>query len=307
MGSSVVDFPLQGSAQGQRWLRRAGRIGGFARRRPVELACGVVLAVLIVTAIFADVIAPYSPTRNDNQARLQSPSASHLAGTDQFGRDVSSRVIHGARISLYVGLTATLLGNVLAIIVGVTSAYFGGVVDYAIQRVVDGVQSIPGLVLLIGLMVVLGPSLRNVIIALAFFGIWGSSRVIRSATLAVKANAYMDAARVIGCSHWRTMLVYIIPNIMPIVIVGVSITIGNVIVAEASLSFLGYGVPPPSPSWGGMMSSEGRAYMLSAPWILIAPTLALSTVVFSFNMIGDALRDRLDPRLRGTGGGFQGR
>jgi peptide/nickel transport system permease protein len=271
----------------------------FARRQPIGAASALVLLVMVAAAVFADVIAPYPPTRNDVGPSIEGPSPRHLMGTDQFGRDIFSRIIYGARISLYVGLVTTLLGTGVATILGAVSGYRGGVFDYVLQRFVDAAQAIPPLILLIGVMVVLGPSISNVILALAFRQALSVSRVVRSAVIAIRANPYVDAARTIGATHLRILTLHLLPNILPVVVVIVSTSIGGLIVAEASLSFLGYGVPPPTPSWGGMMSVEGRIYMLAAPWMLIFPTLVLSLVVFSMNMLGDALRDEFDPRLRG--------
>lgn len=283
------------------WLGR-WRVGisRFARRQPIGMASAVIMAVMVLAAVFANVIAPYSPTRNDVGPSLESPSADHWMGTDQYGRDIYSRIVHGARISLYVGLITTLLGTGAATILGAVSGFRGGWVDYILQRLVDTSQAIPPLILLIGVMVVLGPSIQNVILALAFRQALSVSRVVRSAVLAIRTNAYVEAAQTLGAGQVRILLRHIIPNVVPVIVVLVSSSIGGLIVAEASLSFLGYGVPPPTPSWGGMMSAEGRLYMLTAPWILIFPTIALSLVVFAMNMLGDALRDEFDPRLRGS-------
>ncbi|HWO94493.1 MAG TPA: ABC transporter permease [Dehalococcoidia bacterium] len=271
----------------------------FSRRQPIGMASAVILLVVALAAIFADLIAPYSPTRNDVGPALVGPNAEHLFGTDQFGRDVFSRVIHGARVSLYVGLGATLIGAAIATVLGATSGYLGGLFDYVLQRFVDAAQAVPPLVLLIGLLVVLGPSVTNVIVALSVRQGLSLSRVVRGAVIGVRASPYIEAAQAIGASNVRTIALHVLPNILPTVIVLISTSIGGIIVAEASLSFLGYGVPPPTPSWGGMMSAEGRTYMIVASWILIFPTVALSLVVFAMNMLGDALRDELDPRLRG--------
>ena len=289
----VVEVPFW-----QRWLRA---LASFARSKPLGAISGIILLAMVFIAVFASVIAPYAPNLNNTADALVGPSARHLFGTDQFGRDILSRVIHGARISLYVGLGATLIGTGVATFLGVITAYFGSFLDYFVQRVVDAVQAIPPLVLLIGILVVLGPSITNVIIALSVRQAFVSSRVIRASVLSVMANPYVEVARVIGASHARTMFFHILPNVLATVIVLATVSIGGNVIAEASLSFLGYGVPPPSPTWGGMMSAEGRAYMLAAPWILIAPTVALSLLVFAMNMFGDALRDKLDPRLRGGG------
>ena len=272
----------------------------FARNKPLGAASASVMVVLVFTAIFADIIAPFPPLETDVGPSLVSPSSDHLLGTDQFGRDIFSRIVHGARISLYVGLGATLIAALLATTLGAMSGYLGGALDLILQRFVDTAQAIPGLVLLIGLMIVLGPSITNVIIAVSFRYSLALSRVTRGAVIGIRNTPFIEAARAIGASQPRVFFRHVIPNIFPTVIVLVSTSVGVIIVIEASLSFLGYGVPAPAPSWGGMMSSDGRTYMLIAPWMLIAPTVALSLVVFSANMFGDALRDVLDPRLRGT-------
>ncbi len=288
------------SRPGSRMGRSGQALSRFARRQPIGAVCAVVLLTMVAVAVFAHTIAPFSATKNDVGPTLASPGGEHLFGTDQFGRDLFSRVVYGARISLYVGLVTTLIGVLLATVLGAVSGYFAGTFDYALQRFVDAVQAIPPLVLLIGVLVVLGPSVNNVIIALAFRGALSLSRVVRGAVIGIRTSQYIDAARAIGASHRRTLMLHILPNILPTVVVLISTSIGANIVAEASLSFLGYGVPPPTPTWGGMMSSEGRIYMLVSPWILIAPTIALSMVVFSMNMFGDALRDEIDPRMRGA-------
>lgn len=271
----------------------------FVRRKPLGAFGGVVTVVLVFVAVFADLIAPYGALEHST-ATLQGPSTDHLLGTDQFGRDILSRVIHGARVSLLVGMGVTLLGTIPALMLGLASAYFGGWVDYLVQRLVDAFQSVPYLIMLIAIMVVLGPSLTNVIVALSFRRAIVESRVMRGATMGILNNVYIEAAHATGATNTRIMLRHLVPNIMPTLIVLGSIGFAGVILAEASLSFLGYGVPHPTPSWGGMLAADGRAYMFAAPWMLIAPTLALSVTVFGVNMFGDALRDVLDPRLRGS-------
>ena len=282
------------------WLRWRRPLFRFVRSKPLGTFSALVLAIMVLVAVLAPVLAPYDPLVHDELSLLEGPSAQHLLGTDQFGRDVLSRIIYGARTSLYVGVGATLLGVGLAVVLGTASAYFGGAFDYLVQRIVDAVQAIPALILLIVVLVILGPSLTNVVIALSARASMVNSRVIRGSALGVLALTYVDAARLLGCSHRRVILRYIVPNIMAPVIVLASISFGGNILAEASLSFLGYGVPPPTPSWGSMLSAEGRAFMLVAPWLLIAPTAALTVVVYASNMFGDALRDVLDPRLRGA-------
>jgi peptide/nickel transport system permease protein len=272
----------------------------FARRQPIGAACGLVILLLVLVAVFAGTLAPYSPTKNRVGPQLASPSRDYPFGTDHLGRDLLSRVIYGARISLYVGIAATLVSTLLGTLIGIVTGYLGGAVDYAVQRVVDAVQAVPPTIMLIAIMVALGPSITNVIIALSARGGLGLSRVVRGSVFGVRSQQYVESALAVGASKARVMLQHILPNILPTLLVLMSIGIGGNIIAEASLSFLGYGVPPPDPTWGGMISAEGRTYMLVNPWILIFPTLALSLVVYTFNMLGDALRDELDPRLRGS-------
>jgi len=272
----------------------------FARKKPLGAFGAAVLVVLVLLAVFAELAAPYDPLAHDINVVLQGPSLSHPAGTDQFGRDIFSRVIFGARTSLYVGVFVTVAALIPGIALGMISAYFGGWVDYLMQRIVDTIQSVPYLIMLIAIMVVLGPSLVNVVFALAFRRAIVESRVMRGATMGILNQTFVEAARASGATDMRIMIRHLVPNIMPTVIVIASIGFGGVILAEASLSFLGYGVPPPTPSWGGMLAADGRAYMYAAPWMIIAPTVALALVVFGVNMFGDALRDVLDPRLRGS-------
>jgi peptide/nickel transport system permease protein len=224
-------------------------------------------------------------------------------GTDNLSRDIWSRVVYGARVSVTVGFGAVLLANLLATIIGVTSGYFGGKYDLAVQRVVDAWQSFPFLVVILSLMAVLGPGMLNVILALGALGAAAASRVIRGATISVLQNAYIDGARAMGAGHGRIMLRHVLPNVAGTIIVLATIGLGAAILAESALSFLGFGVPPPYPSWGAMLAGSGRSYMYRAPWMAIWPGAAISLAVFGFNMLGDALRDVLDPRLRGAGGG----
>ena len=283
---------------------RAGRLGTtivrFARKQPLGAFSAALLAVIVLVAVFADVVAQYPPTRNNVGERLSGPSADHWFGTDQFGRDVFSRVVHGGRISLAVGLGASGIAILIASIIGLLSGYLGGMFDAIVQRFVDTAQAIPPLIMLIAIMIVLGPSATNVVIALAARGGLSLSRVIRGAVIGIRSYPFIEAARAIGVSQPRVIVFHILPNIVPTIVVLVSTSIGGYIVAEASLSFLGYGVPPPAPTWGGMMSSDGRLYMLVYPGILIFPTIALALVVYAMNMFGDALRDEIDPRLRGA-------
>lgn len=282
------------------WVALPAAVLRFSRRQPVGAVSALVLAGLVLSAALADVITPYDPIRNNVGPSLIGPTSAHLFGTDTFGRDIFSRVLYGARTSLYIGIGATLLGVLGATLVGAISGYMGGALDYVVQRIVDTAQAIPPLIFLLGVMLILGPSTMYVILALGLRTGMSLSRVVRGSVIDVKTEQYVEAARAIGASQARILALHVIPNIFPIIIVLISTTIGGLIVAEASLSFLGFGVPPPTPSWGGMMSSEGRVYMLVAPWLLIAPASALTLVVYATNMFGDALRDELDPRMRGT-------
>ncbi len=276
----------------------------LVKEKPLGTVGGVVTLALLLTGIFADFIAPYGMNETDAGSFLAPPSAKFLLGADAVGRDVLSRVIFGARISVIVGLAATTIATVISLIIGTVTGYIGGKLDLIVQRVVDAVQCIPGLLFLLVLISIIGPGMLQVIIVLGIrIGIV-DSRIIRSAVIGIKENVYVEAARAIGCPTWRILARHILPNIMPSVIVLFTVRIPNVILAEASLSFLGFGIPPPVPSWGGMLSGMGRVYMLRAPWMVIWPGLALATVVYAVNMFGDAVRDLLDPRLRGGTGRY---
>jgi peptide/nickel transport system permease protein len=282
-------------------VRVAPAVWRFCRRKPLGAIGGIMVLAMLVMALGADWIAPYPYDEAIRDARLQAPSARHWMGTDNLSRDLWSRIVYGARVSVTVGFGAVALAAVFAAAIGVTSAYFGGVYDLVVQRIVDGWMSFPALVIVLSLMAVLGPGMLNVILALAILGTATQSRVIRSATLVVKEQAFVEAARAAGAGHARIILVHLLPNVAATVIILATIGLGIAILAESALSFLGFGVPPPHPSWGGMLSGSGRTYMYQAPWIAVWPGVAISLAVFGFNMLGDALRDVLDPRLRGSG------
>ena len=275
----------------------------FCRRKPLGAIGGILVLGMIVLALFAPWIAPHSYDDSIRGARMKPPGAQFWMGTDNLSRDIWSRVVYGARVSITVGFGAVLLGNALAAAIGITSGYFGGKYDMAVQRVVDAWQSFPFLVVILSLMAVLGPGMLNVILALGILGAAAASRVIRGATISVLQNAYIEAARAMGAGHLRIMLRHVFPNVAATIIILATIGLGGAILAESALSFLGFGVPPPYPSWGAMLSGSGRSYMYRAPWMAIWPGTAISLAVFGFNMLGDALRDVLDPRLRGAGGG----
>ncbi|MEK7838428.1 MAG: ABC transporter permease [candidate division NC10 bacterium] len=275
----------------------------FCRRKPLGAIGGILVLGMIVLALFAHWIAPHSYDDSIRGARMKPPGAQFWMGTDNLSRDIWSRVVYGARVSITVGFGAVLLGNALATAIGITSGYFGGKYDMAVQRVVDAWQSFPFLVVILSLMAVLGPGMLNVILALGILGAAAASRVIRGATISVLQNAYIEAAHAMGAGHIRIMLRHVLPNVAATIIILATIGLGGAILAESALSFLGFGVPPPYPSWGAMLSGSGRSYMYRAPWMAIWPGAAISLAVFGFNMLGDALRDVLDPRLRGAGGG----
>jgi peptide/nickel transport system permease protein len=269
------------------------------RKKPLGFLGACIVFVLLGTAVFADVIAPYGYAQTSLLHRFRASSPEHWLGTDQLGRDLLSRIIYGTRISLTVSLGATILGTCLGTLIGVTSAFFGGRYDLSVQRLVDAWESIPNLLLLLTIISLVGPGLFNILAVLGLsFGIQ-NSRIIRGVALSVKENAYIEAAQAFGGSSLRIMLSHMLPNVAAIIIVVATIGLGNLILVEAALSFLGFGVPPPHPTWGGMLSLQGLSYMYQAPWLAIWPGIALSAAVFGFNMFGDALRDLLDPRLRG--------
>lgn len=274
------------------------RLRRFAARQPLGATSLALLGVFVFVALFAGTIAPYGPTKIDVGEPLVGPSSAHLFGTDQFGRDVFSRVVFGARVSLWIGIASTVISVAVATVLGAVSGYFSGFLDYLVQRIVDAAQAIPPLVLLLGIAVALGPSTSTIIIALSARGGLTLSRVIRGSVIGVRNQTYMEAARAIGVPHWRMIAMHLLPNIFPAVIILISTSIGANILAEASLSFLGQGVPPPNPSWGGMAATEARNFMLVNPWMLVFPTATLALVVFAVNMFGDAIRDEFDPRLR---------
>ena len=283
-----------------------GRFADFfirlLKEKPLGIAGGIIIVLLILVSIFADVLAPYRYTEMHLVDRLQGPSARYLLGTDQLGRDLLSRLIVGARISMLVGLTATTLNLVVAVLIGGISGFLGGKVDLVVQRFIDAWMAFPGLLLLLTIMSIVGRGLPQIIVVLGVSGGIGASRVVRGAVIGIKENDYFLAARVAGTPTSQILVRHVLPNIMAPLIIIFSINIGGVIISEASLSFLGFGLPSEVPSWGGMLSSDGRRYMEQAPWLALWPGLFLTITVYSLNMLGDALRDLFDPRLRGGGG-----
>ena len=273
------------------------------RRKPLGAISAVILCGLIATAVLAPAIAPYDPYRfNLNERglpiRLHPPNATFLFGTDTHGRDVLSRIIYGARVSLMVGFLSVAIGTLAGTLIGLVSGYWEGSIDQGLQRLVDTLMAFPGIVLALAVLSVFGQSLPNIILVIGLVIAPGASRVVRGTVLSVKHNTYVDAARAAGASSWRILLWHILPNVFAPILIIASVWLGNAIVIEAALSFLGLGTPPPTPTWGGMLSGEGRRRLETAPYLAIFPGLAISIVVLAFNMFGDAVRDLLDPRLR---------
>ena len=279
-----------------RWL---ARLSWFVRKKPLG-AIGAFLVVLVLTVgIFAPWIAPYNFSQQNLREKFQSPSADHWMGTDELGRDIFTRIIYGARVSVIIGFTVVAISVTLAVALGILTGYYGGWFDTLAQRGVDIWIAFPDLILLITIIAVFGVGLPQLIFALAINRFAGSSRLQRGLVLSLKQNQYIEAARTVGASDLRIMVRHILPNLVPFILVSASIGLGSAILAESSLSFLGLGVPPPHPTWGGMLN-KGRTYIALAPHMVVWPFIALAVTVFSFNVLGDALRDVLDPRLRGT-------
>jgi peptide/nickel transport system permease protein len=256
----------------------------------------VILGVVVLCAIFAPVISPYDPLKQDYLAIAQAPSSAHWLGTDDLGRDVLSRIIYGSRVSLQVGAISVVIAVVFGAVLGLLSGYVGGVVDEVIMRFVDSVQAFPGLILALGLTAALGPSIRNVMIAIGFISSPTIARLARAQTLSIRESEYVAAARVSGASDSRIIARHIWPNATSPLIVQATLLVATAIVTEASLSFLGVGVQPPTPSWGSMLRT-GSQYLEVAPWLAFAPGVAIFLTVLSFNFIGDGLRQVLDPRF----------
>ena len=298
--SAAVAFPQEDLAglRSKRGIRNA--LIGFARKKPLGAFGGVVSLILIVVAIFAPVIKTHDEYKPIPGRVFAAPSSEALFGGDDLGRDVFSRIIMGTRISLKVGLISAFVGCTLGLMVGVGSAYFGGLTDLLVQRVIDGMIAFPALVLAIAIMAALGSSLNNVIIALTILFVPSTARIIRAQALAVTEMDYVLAARSVGARHGRIILWHIIPNCLAVVIVIFTFQLGIAIIAEASLSFLGLGVGPDEPSWGSMLRGASKNYIGVGPWLPVFPGLAIAIVVFAWNLLGDSLRDVLDPRLRGT-------
>lgn len=285
-----------------RWLLTVLR---FARRKPLGFFGALLVGALVLMAVFAPQIAPYPPNKIELRHKLQGPSADHWLGTDATGKDVFSRLVYGARVSVTVGFGAVAISVLFASILGLVSGFVGGWFDTITQRFVDAWQAMPGLIILITFLGIVRrmPNVNvlvAMIIALGVLAIAGKSRVIRSGVIGLRSTPMVEAARAVGASGPRILLHYILPNVFPIILIGATISLGGVILAEASLSFLGFG-PAGQPSWGQMLSVDGRQYLRAQPGLAIWPGVFIGLAVFGFNIFGDALRDTLDPRLRGSG------
>jgi peptide/nickel transport system permease protein len=283
----------------QRAPRRPSAITAFVRQKPLGAFGAALILLFLVLAAGAQWLAPYPYDVGSAADRLQWPSLAHPFGTDANGRDLLSRIIWGARVSVTIGFGAVLISTVVAVVVGISSGYFGGWVDLTVQRIVDIWISFPALVLLVSLVAIVGPGLWSTMLVLGVLLAPGAARVVRGAVLGMRYQPYVESALCLGAGDFRIVRSYVLPNVSAAILVLATTQLGVAILAESTLAFLGYGVPPPFPTWGSMLSGTGRAYMLQSPWLSIWPGLAISGAVFGFNMLGDALRDVLDPRLRG--------
>ena len=270
------------------------------REKPLGAAGGVIFLIFLLCGVFADLLAPYGMNETNMLRRLEAPSFDHLLGTDHIGRDVLSRILVGAQLSMIVGFLAAGLATVVSIVLGIISGYFGAKTDMLIQRLVDAWMTFPDLVLLIVVISIVGPGVPQIIIILGLLYGIGGSRIVRGSVLTLRETMYIHAAQSMGARTLHILWYHILPNVMPVVIVLFTIRVGAVILAEAGLSFLGLGVPPPAPTWGSMLSGTGRTYMYLGPWLALAPGICLTLVVYAINVFGDALRDLLDPRMRGS-------
>jgi peptide/nickel transport system permease protein len=296
---STTDYRVELAKAGANVDSRWRAIRFFARRYPLGAVGAVIMALFVFAAIFAPLITVYDPLSTNAALSLARPSVAHWLGCDFMGRDVYSRIVYGARISLAVGIGATLLGGSIGVLIGLLSGYLGGWIDLAAQRLIDILQSLPLIVMALLMTASLGPSLRNTIIAISIALIPSSARVVRANTLSLREQPFVESAKAIGMSQARIAFRHVLPNTLAPLIVLATAQLGATILIEAALSFLGLGVPEPHPSWGRMLSESAAEYVRTAPWLVIFPGVAISAVVFGTNLLGDAIRDILDPRQRG--------
>ena len=271
---------------------------GLSRQYPLGAFGGIVVLVMIFLAIFANVLSPYDPELNNFEFMLTPPNLEFWMGTDQFGRDILTRLIYGSRTALFVGFSCAFIGAITGLVLGVASAYFGGRFDLIFQRVMDVFMAFPLIITAMAIVSIFGTGTENVIIAITIPFIPRCARVVRSSALAIREIPYIDAARALGYTHTRIILRHMVPNVMAPFLIMISAFVGQAILLEASLSYLGLGVQEPTPAWGLMLQGGAEEYAESAPWVAIWPGVAISLAVFGFNLFGDALRDALDPKLR---------
>jgi peptide/nickel transport system permease protein len=295
---SSIEYRAELSKAGANVNSRWSAVRFFARRYPLGAAGAVIMAVFVFAALFAPFITVYDPLSTNSALSLARPSAAHWLGCDFMGRDVYSRIVYGARISLAVGCGSMSLGVSIGVVIGLLSGYLGGWIDLAAQRLIDILQSLPLLVMALLMAASLGPSMHNTIIAISIPLIPYSARVVRASTLSLREQPFVESAKAIGMSEHRIALRHVLPNTLAPLIVLATAQFGSTILTEATLSFLGLGIPEPHPSWGRMLSESAAEYVRTAPWLVIFPGLAISFVVFGTNLLGDALRDILDPRQR---------
>jgi len=282
-------------------VRRVGRgIRYFVRRSPLSAFWGCIAAAILLMAIAAPVLAPYEPLKSDFRAMSKPPDARHYFGTDQIGRDTLSRVIYGSRTSLTVAIGAVLFGTTLGAFWGLASGYFGGRFDIVSQRIIEFLQSFPDLILAMAIAMALGAGIGTVIVAIAITRIPFGGRVIRAVVLSLKELSYVEAARGLGASHLRMMMRHILPQCVAPYLILATTHLGVAIIIEAALGFLGVGIPPPTPTWGNMLSDALNAGLVPPWWLVLFPGLAITITVLAFNLLGDGIRDILDPRLRGA-------
>ena len=297
----AVDSSLLGTATAPLAPRLtwAERVWTFSRTKPLGAAGGLIILIMLLVAVLAPVLAPYDPYLPDYAAQFARPATDHWFRTDEFGRDVLSRIMYGARIALFVGFAASFTGCSLGGLLGVLSAYCGGTVDLLLERVMDVLLAFPQLILALAVASILGPAVPNVVIAVAIPIIPRAARVVRATALSIKENQYVEAAHGLGASHYRVVAQHLLPNVFAPYLIILTAQLGTAILAEAALSYLGLGAAEPTPSWGLMLSGSAPAYAEKAPWIGLFPGIAISLAVFGFSLFGDSLRDALDPKLRG--------
>ena len=297
-GVKTTDRSVVAQKRKHSWL--VGSLIKLVKEKRLGAAGGIVTLFLLLIGIFANFLAPYGMNETWVGDFIAPPSAEFWLGTDNVGRDLLSRVIFGARISVIVGLGSSTMATAISLVIGMVSGYIGGKLDLMVQRIVDIWMVLPGLIIMMIMITIIGPGVWQIIIVIGITSGVPGSRIVRSAVIGVKENDYVGVAVAVGCRASRILVRHILPNIMAPTIIVFTTRVPNAILVEASLSFLGFGIPPPTPSWGGMLSGTGRAYMFDAPWMVIWPGLALATVVYAINMFGDAVRDLLDPKLRGA-------